>query len=169
MAWKRLTINDLRTVLAEDEVEKLDQRSNELSGRIQTQLDNVADAFRGSWSAKGYTCDVRDHYVAPEYVLPILNYARWSIWTTFPGTESYSLTEPREKMYREAVELLKDPYIATSKPDYSDDPTLSGDASLSAKQDAAISLPWQKFPSFPFHDGYWDVYGNEMRKIWSVK
>lgn len=29
MAWKRLTIDDLRLVLAEDEVEKLNQRSLE--------------------------------------------------------------------------------------------------------------------------------------------
>lgn len=37
-------------------------------------------------------------------------------------TEQYSLTEPRKMSYEEAVELLKNPYIATSKPDYSDDP-----------------------------------------------
>ena len=40
-------------------------------------------------------------------------------------TESYSLSEPRKIQYEEAAELLKDPYIGVSKPDYSDDPELS--------------------------------------------
>lgn len=70
MGWKHLTIDDLRLVLAEDEVQKLDERSLDpgVSEVIQQQLDTVADAFRGAWMAKGYTIDVRDHYVAPEYV-----------------------------------------------------------------------------------------------------
>lgn len=41
-------------------------------------------------------------------------------------TEDYALSEPREKQYEEAAELLKDPYIGVSRPDYSDDPELSG-------------------------------------------
>ena len=88
MSWKRLTVDDLRTVLAEDEIQKLMNCSldTELSGRIQQQIDNVADAFRGAFASKGYNMDVRKHYVPEEYVLPILNYARWSCWTTFPMT-----------------------------------------------------------------------------------
>lgn len=52
MAWKRLGIDDLRLVLSEDEVDKLNQRSlsdDKLSVVIQEQLDVVADAFRGAW------------------------------------------------------------------------------------------------------------------------
>lgn len=156
--WKRLTIDDLRLALSEDEVEKLSSRSldNNLSSIIQDQLDTVADAFRGSWAAKGYTIDVRDHYVAPEYKQFVLNYARWQIWTRFPMTEDYSLSDPRKKQYEEASSLLKDPYIGVSKPDYSSDPELSSTALSSS--DAAISIPWMKFPAQPFDTGFWQVY-----------
>lgn len=158
MAWKRLTIDDLRLVLAEDEVQKLDERSLDpgVSDVIQQQLDAVADAFRGAWAAKGYTVDVRDHYVAPEYRQFVLNYARWQIWTRFPMTEDYALSEPREKQYEEAAALLKDPYIGVQRPDYSDDPQLS--AQQLDQADRAISMPWMKFPAEPFDTGFWQVY-----------
>lgn len=165
MSWKRLTVDDLRLTLSEDEIDKLSTRSldTNLSGVIQDQLDTVADAFRGSWSAKGYTLDVRDHYVAPEYKQFVLNYARWQIWTRFPMTEDYALSEPRQKQYEEAAAMLKDPYIATGKPDYSDDPSLS---SLTAKtSDSAISMPWMKFPAMPFDNGFWQVYAYEWEKM----
>ena len=165
MSWRRLTIDDLRLVLSEDEVDKLNTRSIDpaLSARIQLQLDTVADYFRGAFQGKGYDLDVRDHYVPPQYAQPILNYARWQVWTTFPGTEDYSLTDPRKQQYEEAVELLKDPYIATEKPDYSDDPELS---SISAKNtDPAISMPWQKFPAMPFDSGFWQPYAYELEKM----
>lgn len=159
MAWKRLTIDDMRLVLAEDEVEKLNERSLEdskLSVVIQEQLDVVADAFRGAWQSKGYPIDVRDHYVAPEYKQFVLNYARWQVWTRFPMAENYSLSEPREKQYEEAQELLKNPYIGVSKPDYSDDPTLSS-LNTHAK-DAAITVPWLKFAPMPFDTGFPQAY-----------
>lgn len=157
MAWTRLTIDDLRLVLAEDEVSKLNERSLTdplFQQVVQEQLDLVADAFRGAWRSKGYTVDVRDHYVAPEYRVFVLNYARWQIWTRFPGTEGFALTEPRQKQYDEAAELLKNPYVGVSKPDYSDDPELSGDTSLSVNGDGAITMPWLKFPPEIFDTGF---------------
>lgn len=160
MSWKRLTVDDLRTVLAEDEIQKLMNCSldTELSGRIQQQIDNVADAFRGAFASKGYNMDVRKHYVPEEYVLPILNYTRWSCWTTFPMTQDFALSEPRKMLYEEAKELLKNPYIAVSKPDYSDDPKLSGDTTLNSNTDPAISMPWLKFPTMPFDTGFYKPY-----------
>ena len=118
----------------------------------------VADSFRGAWMAKGYNVDVRDHYIAPEYRNSVLNYARYQIFTRFPMAENYALSEPRKKQYEEAYDLLKNPYIGVSKPDYSDDPELSGRTDLTATHDAAITVPWQKFPSLPFDNGFWDVY-----------
>jgi hypothetical protein len=73
-------------------------------------------------------------------------------------TENYALSDPRKKQYEEACELLKNPYIGTTKPDYSDDPTLSGDTSLSNTSDASITIPWQKFPAAPFDEGFAQVY-----------
>lgn len=160
MAWERLDIDDVRLTLAEDEVEKLSTYSlnEEMSAVIQQQLDMAADAFRGAWQSKGYTIDVRDHYIAPEYRQFILDYARWAIWTRFPMTDNYALSEPRQKQYEFAQELLKDPYIGVSKPDYSDDPELSGDTSLSSLNDGAITMPWQKFPAQIWDEGFPQVY-----------
>lgn len=161
MSWERLTIDDLRLVLAEDEIEKLNERSlaeDKLSVVIQQQLDLAADSFRGALQSKGYLLDVRDHYIAPEYKQFVLNYARYSIWTRFPMTENFALSEPRKKQYDEAVELLKNPYIGVSKPDYSDDPGLSSDTSLSNVNDGAITMPWLKMPPTPFEEGFAQVY-----------
>ena len=65
-------------------------------------------------------------------------------------TEDFALSEPRKKLYEEARELLKNPYIGTTTPDYSDDPDLSGNTNLSAINDGAIKMPWQRFPAEPF-------------------
>jgi hypothetical protein len=138
--WKQLTIDDLKLVLAQDEIDKLEERSVEMENVINSQLDIVADLFRGAWKAKGYKLDVREHYVAPEYIIPILNYARWQIWTRFPMTENYSLSEPRQKGYEEAAELLKDPYIGVSDPADPNDP--DNPNKPDGIKDAAISMPY---------------------------
>ena len=148
MKWKRLTIDDLRLVLAEDEVDKLENRSldEDVQNIIQSQLDCVADAFRGAWKSKGYEVDVREHY----------DYARYQIWTRFPMTEDFALSEPRKKQYEEAQDMLRDPILGTSKPDYSDDPELS--SLNNARYDNAISVPWLKFPPMPWDDGFPEAY-----------
>ena len=143
MSWKHLTIDDLKLVLAQDEVSKLEERSVEITDIINKQLDIVADMFRGAWAAKGYKLDVREHYVAPEYVIPVLNYARWQIWTRFPATENISLAENRKAGYDAAVKLLENPYIGTSDP-Y--DPTDPDNPNENDKiKDSAISMPYLRF------------------------
>ena len=118
----------------------------------------VSDAFRGAWQSKGYAVDIRSHYTCPNYKTFILNYARWEIWTRFPMTEDFALSEPRKKQYEEARDLLKNPYIGTTKPDYSDDPDLSGRTDLSSLDDGAIALPWLKMPAVPYDSGFAQVY-----------
>lgn len=150
MSWKHLTIDDLKLVLAQDEVSTLEARSVEITDIINKQLDIVADMFRGAWAAKGYKLDIREHYVAPEYVIPVLNYARWQIWTRFPATENISLAENRKAGYDEAVKLLENPYIGTSDP-Y--DPTDPDNPNENDKiKDSAISMPYLRFddPYFGF-------------------
>lgn len=143
MSWKHLTIDDLKLVLAQDEVSTLEARSVEITDIINKQLDIVADMFRGAWAAKGYKLDIREHYVAPEYVIPVLNYARWQIWTRFPATENISLAENRKAGYDEAVKLLENPYIGTSDP-Y--DPTDPDNPNENDKiKDSAISMPYLRF------------------------
>lgn len=158
--WKRLDFNDLTEILAQDEIDKLNGYS--LSANVedicQKQLDSVADLYRGSWRSKGYALDVREHYVAPEYRIPVLNYARWQIWTRFPNSKDIGLDDPRKAAYEEAKELLKSPFIGTSKPDYSDSAELSADTSLSTNTDNALTLPYQRiqteFPNYGFDAPY---------------
>lgn len=143
MSWKHLTIDDLKLVLAQDEVSTLEARSVEITDIINKQLDIVADMFRGAWAAKGYKLDIREHYVAPEYVIPVLNYARWQIWTRFPATENISLAENRKAGYDEAVKLLENPYIGTSDPYDSTDPDNPNENDKI--KDSAISMPYLRF------------------------
>ena len=107
---------------------------------------------------------MRDHYIDNGYLIPMLNYARWQIWTTFPMTEDYALSDPRKFMYEEAKELLKNPYMATTKPDYADYPELSSLA-VSSDVDSAISMPWLKFPTMPFDTGFYKPYTIAIEKL----
>ena len=67
-------------------------------------------------------------------------------------------------MYEEAKELLKNPYMATTKPDYADDSELSSKA-MSADVDPAISMPWLKFPTMPFDTGFYKPYALYFDKM----
>lgn len=147
MAWKRLDIDDLRLVLAEDEIDKLNTRSVDpkFSQIVQDQLDLAADAFRGAWSAKGYSIDIRPHYIAPEYRQFVLDYARYQIFTRFPMAEDFALSKPREELWKIAVAMLKDPYLATSAPDYEDDPEAAEEAAKQAG-DSSVAMPWLRMP-----------------------
>lgn len=71
-------------------------------------------------------------------------------------TEDFALSKPREKQYDEAAEMLKNPYVGVSKPDYSDDPQLSG--VNVPTDDAAITVPWLKFQPMPFDTGFPQAY-----------
>lgn len=156
--WLQPTIEHLQLVLAQDELDKLSSCSVVPEDVLQQQLDAVSDTFRSAFVSKGYTVDVRDHYIDAGYLIPMLNYARYQIFTRFPMTENYALSEPRKKQYEEAAELLKNPYLGTSKPDYSDDPELSGDTSLTAMSDSAVTVPWMRFPAEPYETGFPQVY-----------
>lgn len=56
-------------------------------------------------------------------------------------TEGYSLSEPRQKQYEEAAEILKNPYIGTDPVDY-EEPSLSSDVPSFVTTDSAISMPY---------------------------
>lgn len=142
--WKKLTIDDLRTILSEDELERLKNISvdGDIENIVNNGLDLVSDTWRGALGARGYTLDVRSHYTPPEYHYWVLTHARWAIWTRFPNTPEIALDKAREIEYKKAMELLKNPYLDVSKPDYSDDPTLSGDTAFGAD---SITVPPLRF------------------------
>ena len=164
--WRKLDFKDLQNVLAYDEFQKLNEMSlsSDLSDICQPILDQVADMFRGAFLTKGYNVDIRDHYVPQGYVNPILNYARWQIWTRFPNSQNIALDDPRRFAYEEAKELLKDPYIGTENPDYSDDPELSGRTDLTSTNDASLTLPYQRFWTKPQNYGFINPYINDYQK-----
>lgn len=142
--WRRLGVDDLRLVLAEDEIEKLSSMSvsEDLNDILQKQVDMVADSYRAAMQSKGYIVDIREHYIPNAYKMFVLNLARYQIWTRFPNSKDYALGEEREASYDEATEYLKDPKIGPPIPDYSDDPELSGRTDLTAiPDDIAITMP----------------------------
>lgn len=55
MAWKKLDINDLRLVLSEDEVLKLNELSldQSITEVINSTIELVTSAWRGALKAKG--------------------------------------------------------------------------------------------------------------------
>lgn len=167
MSWKRLTPDDMRLVLAEDEIDKLNNfnKSEELYDIIQKQLDLIAAQFRGAFTAKNYVIDVRDYYLPEEYHHAALVIARYLSWSRFPNSHYIALDEPREKEYIEAKELLKNPYIGTSAPDYSgmspEDPDYDKVAQLSATTKDLITMPWLRVPPFPWQYGYPEVFGKK--------
>lgn len=142
--WKRLNIDDLRAILSEDELDRLENLSvkDDISSVVNAGMDLVSDTWRGALGAKGYLVDVRDHYTPPEYRYWILVHARWAIWTRFPMTPDIALDKARENEYKKALDILKDPFINVSKPDYSDDPELS---SMTQTTESSIFLPPMRF------------------------
>lgn len=144
--WKKLDINDLRTILSEDELERLQTLSinpDEMENIVNAGIDLVSDTWRGALGAKGYTLDVRDHYTPPEYRYWILTHARYAVWTRFPNTPDIALDKAREAEYKQALALLKDPYLDVSKPDYSDEPGLSAESTTIGG--ASIFVPPMRF------------------------
>ena len=150
MSWKRLTVLDLQKILSKDEYDRLKELSvdTDFENVVQDGMDLIADQFRGAFIAKGYDVDVREHYLPPEYHYAALVLSRFAVWTRFPSTPDYALDEARKKAYEDASALLKNPYIGTSKPDYSDDPEIKPD---NGNNDGSIAMPILKFPS---EDGY---------------
>ena len=131
---------------------------------IQQQIDCVADSYRAAFSSKGYTMDVRPHYLPNAYRLYALCIARYYICTRFPNSLNIFLDEPRKDLYTQAMELLKDPYIGVPEPDYSDDPELSGRTDLTSISDASLTLPYQRFWTKPQNYGFINPYNNDYQK-----
>lgn len=131
---------------------------------IQQQLDCVSDSYRAAFSSKGYSMDVRPHYIPNAYRLYVLCIARYYICTRFPNSLNIFLDEPRKDLYTQAMELLKDPYIGVPEPDYSDDPELSGRTDLTSTNDASLTLPYQRFWTKPQNYGFINPYNNDYQK-----
>lgn len=149
--WKKLDINDLRTILSEDEIQRLQTLSleDDFEDVLNRGMDIVSDMWRGALAAKGYTIDVRDHYTPPEYAYWILIHARFALWTRFPQTPDFALDKAREAEYKKALEILHNPFINVSAPDYSEDPSLSAQSQTIGADSITVPpmrfMPWYTY------------------------
>ena len=149
--WRRLTVDDLKTCLAQDEMDKLENVSvGDVEEMLQSQMDQVADTFRASFQGKGWAIDARDHYLPSSYFIYALALARWWCWTRFPNSGEIALDEPRKALFESALKMLENPTLPTFEPDYSDSPELSGEDF--AWDDASLTLPYQRI--LPEFGGY---------------
>lgn len=145
MSWKRLEVNDLKTILSQDEIDTLDSFSvdSQISSVVQNSIDLVANMFRGAFIAKGYEIDVRENYVPNSYFLPVLQLARETAWSRFPNSPRIALDDVRKEEVKRLYELLKNPYIGTDKPEWehsSENPEVTGSSNA-----GSITLPFLRF------------------------
>lgn len=147
--WKQLTINDLKTCLAKDELEKLSTVSVDLDTVIADTLSQAASAFRGAFLAKSYTIDPRDDYIPGSYVPFILAFARHLLWTRFPFASNYALDDARSKLLDQALKLLEKPSIGVDPVEY--EPPSPGPEPQPTPSSGASSIvvPYQRFPDDP--------------------
>lgn len=143
--WKKLTIDDLKSILSQDELDKLQQISVDptMTNVVEQSIQLVSNMFRGAFQAKGYAIDVREYYVPSSYFLPILQLSRETAWSRFPNSPVIALDEVRKEEVKRLWELLKNPYIGTDKPDpehSSDNPDVTGE-----KKIGSVTLPFLRF------------------------
>lgn len=123
--YKKLTIEDLKLLLAQDELDRLSELSLDpaVAGNIGRTIDMIAETWRQALAAKGYTLDVREGYIPAGYAYWVLVHARWAVWTRFPQARTIALDDARKAEYDKALELLENPYIGVEKPEWDYDPT----------------------------------------------
>lgn len=151
MAWNRCTMNDLRLVLAEDEIERLNTLSldQSMTEVLQDTLDMVAETWRGAMKGKGMEIDPRSAYIPSAYRLMVLIHARYVIWSRFPNSSNIAIDEVRKKEYEQALEMLKNPIMDVDEVDWYL-PSGEPNPELSAyvrSTGSSMTTPWLRFPT----------------------
>ena len=152
MSWKRLTIDDLRLILSEDETQKLDTLSlnEDITEPINQTILLVSNTWRGAMKGKGYEIDPRDGYIPSAYAYWVLVHSRYAVWSRFPNSSFIAIDEVRKKEYEQAIELLKSPSLDTDKvewflPDGNPNPELSA-YTKDGTGGSSMLTPWLRFP-----------------------
>lgn len=151
MAWKKLEMNDLRLVLSEDEMDKLNELSldESMTAVIDDTIELVSDVWRGALKAKGMEIDPRDGYTPSTYWYWVLCHARYACWSRFPNSSVIAIDEVRKEEMKRAMDLLKEPYLDVDAvewtlPDGSPNPDLSAYQPSLGSQ---LTTPWLRFPT----------------------
>lgn len=142
--WKQLNWDDLKTILSQDELERLTTVSvdEDIENIVNNCCNLISEMWRGALAAKGYTIDTRDYYTPSEYTYWILVHIRWAVWTRFPQSSDIALDKAREAEYKQALELMKSPSIDVGKPDSEHG---GGDGDSKKIGGASIFLPPMRF------------------------
>ena len=153
MSWKKLTTDDIKMILSEDEVTTLNTTSvnGDITDIVQNAIDLVSDMFRGAFVSKSYEIDVRDHYIPSSYKHFVCTYARYVIWQRFPMSPNVALDDARKAEYELVKGLLKDAYIGVDKPEWehsSNNPENTGKI-----QGGSIGIPFFRMDS-SLYDGW---------------
>lgn len=151
MAWKKLEMNDLRLVLSEDEMDKLNELSldESMTAVIDDTIELVSNVWRGALKAKGMEIDPRDGYTPSTYWYWVLCHARYACWSRFPNSSVIAIDEVRKEEMKRAMDLLKEPYLDVDAvewtlPDGSPNPDLSAYQPSLGSQ---LTTPWLRFPT----------------------
>lgn len=151
MAWKKLEMNDLRLVLSEDEMDKLNELSldESITDVIDDTIELVSNVWRGALKAKGMEIDPRDGYTPSTYWYWVLCHARYACWSRFPNSSVIAIDEVRKEEMKRAMDLLKEPYLDVDAvewtlPDGSPNPDLSAYQPTVGSQ---LTTPWLRFPT----------------------
>ena len=143
MSWNRLTIDDMKLYLSQDELDSLNTYSTNVDEVVNKELDVIADMFRGAFISKSYEIDTREHYIPSSYKHFVCVYARWSLWTRFPMSPSVALDDARKAEYELVKGLLKDAYIGVDKPSW--EHSSSNPDNTGKIQGGSIKLPFLRF------------------------
>ena len=151
MAWKKLEMNDLRLVLSEDEMDKLNELSldESITAVIDDTIELVSNVWRGALKAMGMEIDPRDGYTPSTYWYWVLCHARYACWSRFPNSSVIAIDEVRKEEMKRAMDLLKEPYLDVDAvewtlPDGSPNPDLSAYQPSLGSQ---LTTPWLRFPT----------------------
>lgn len=160
--WTQLTFNDLKIVLAKDEIDRLTTLQEEDIKIIEDTLDLVADTFRGAIKSKGLKISTVEHSLPSSYRLPALIIARRQVWTRFPNSNDYALDDIRQKEVEHAEHVLKTiPYDVDTIP-WEDDPENPENPEYKETDlQGSIYVPYLRFTPYP--------YGNEFNCMINTK
>ena len=93
--WKIPTTDDIKLVLAADEIEKLENISVTNPAVIDQTIKLVASFIRGALKANGVKLATLNYSIPESYMLIFLQLLRKQLWTRFPNSDSIALDELR--------------------------------------------------------------------------
>lgn len=160
--WKVPTANDIKLVLAQDEIDKL-EKINATNPTILDQTIKLVSSFvRGALKGNGVKLATLPYSIPESYMLIFLQLLRKQLWTRFPNSENIALDELRQKEAEQAMELLKKMSIDVDEiqPEYDPENPENPDYKADIVQ-GSIRVPWLRFPQPP--------YGDEFNKLINSK